>query len=141
VIGATAKSWPKPPLKWPPGGADNRDVAVVIKADCPECGVVRLGTEDVTVRVCADDGSGAYSFHCVGCGLAVSHPARQDVVELLTRAGCKHVEWRLPDELGEHRGGPSFTTDDLLDFHLLLRGDAWHDELQRLVSGVDHFSG
>jgi len=116
-------------------------VAVVIKADCPECGVVRLGTADVTVRVCASDGSGAYSFHCEGCGEAVSHPARPDVYELLIRAGCQHVEWRWPDELAEHRDGPSFTTDDLLDFHLLLRGDAWHAELDRLASGADHRSG
>ncbi len=98
---------------------------------------MRLGTGDVTVRVCADDGSGAYSFHCAGCGMAVNHPARPDVYELLIRAGCRHIEWTWPGELAEHRSGPSFTTDDLLDFHLLLRGDAWHDELDGLVAGVD----
>jgi rRNA maturation protein Nop10 len=111
-------------------------VAVVIKADCPECGVVRLGTGDVTVRVCTDDGSGAYSFRCDQCGSAVSHPARPDVVELLVRAGCERIRWHLPSELAERRGGPSFTSDDLLDFHLLLKGDGWQRELRALVGGA-----
>jgi len=102
---------------------------------------VRLGTGDVTVRVCTSDGSGAYSFRCAGCGVAVSHPARPDVYELLIRAGCQHVEWTWPGELAERRSGPSFTADDLLDFHLLLRGDAWHDEFDSLVAGVDRRSG
>jgi hypothetical protein len=116
-------------------------VAVVIKADCPECGVVRLRTGDVTVRVCTDDESGAYSFRCDQCGSAVSHPARPDVVELLVRAGCEHVRWRLPSELAERRGGPRFTSDDLLDFHLLLRDDAWQRELQALVGRADRLTG
>ena len=107
----------------------------MIKADCPECGVVRLRTGDVTVRVCTDDDSGAYSFRCAQCGSAVSHPARADVVDLLVRAGCEQIRWRLPSELAERRSGPSFTTDDLLDFHLLLKGDAWQRDLQALVGG------
>ena len=139
-MGATGRILAQAALKWPPGGADQRIVAVVIKADCPECGVVRLGTQDVTVRVCADDGSGAYCFRCMRCGSAVNHPAGPDVCELLIRAGCEHVEWRCPQELGDRPGGPSFTADDLLDFHLLLRDDAWNDELAAFVDGADHLT-
>ncbi len=98
--------------------------------------MVRLGVGDVTVRVCTDDSSGAYSFRCDGCGAAVSHPARPDVIDLLVRAGCEEVCWRLPGELAERRSGPSFTIDDLLDFHLLLQGDTWQRELQALVGGA-----
>ena len=116
-------------------------MAVVIKADCPECGVVRLRTRDITVRVCTDTEAGAYSFRCGQCGAAVSHPAEPDVCDLLVRAGCEHVRWRLPSELGERRSGPSFTADDLLDFHLLLRGDAWHAELEALLAGGDRLHG
>lgn len=112
----------------------------MIKANCPECGVVRLGTQDLTVRVCADNGSGAYSFRCAHCGAAVSQPAGEDVCELLTRAGCEVVEWRWPEELGERPGGPGFTVDDLLDFHLLLRDDAWNTELAGLVDGADRLT-
>jgi hypothetical protein len=97
--------------------------------------VVRLGTGDVTVRVCTDDDSGAYSFRCEQCGSAVSHPARPDVVDLLVRAGCRQIRWRLPSELAERRDGPSITIDDVLDFHLLLRDDGWERELQALVGG------
>ncbi|HWW46109.1 MAG TPA: hypothetical protein VN180_13645 [Acidimicrobiia bacterium] len=97
--------------------------------------MVRLGTGDVTVRVCTDDDSGAYSFRCEQCGSAVSHPARPDVVDLLVRAGCRQIRWRLPSELAERRDGPSITIDDVLDFHLLLRDDGWQHELQALVGG------
>jgi hypothetical protein len=103
---------------------------VVIKADCPVCGVVRLGATDVTVRVCADDSSGAYCFRCAECGSGVSHEASLDVCDLLVSAGVARVDWRWPEELGERPGGPQFTTDDLLDFHLLLGRDTeWSEEL------------
>jgi len=111
-------------------------VAVVIKADCPDCGVVHLGVADETVRICTDDSSGAYSFRCAGCGAAVSHAARPDIVDLLVRAGCEQVCWRLPGELAERRSGPNLTIDDLLDFHLLLQGDTRQRELQELVGGA-----
>ncbi len=32
-------------------------------------------------------------------------------------------------ELREVRTGPAFTPDDLIDFHLLLRGEDWADQL------------
>jgi hypothetical protein len=112
-------------------------VAVVIKADCPECGVVRLGTRDVTVRVYADDGSGAYSFRCRHCGAAVSQPADADTCDLLRSAGVRAVEWRLPDELEQRPSGPAFTFDDLLDFHLLLRGEQWDAHVAALVDAAN----
>ena len=37
--------------------------------------------------------------------------------------------WRLPAELTESRVGAPLTPDDLLDFHLLLTGDDWFEEL------------
>jgi hypothetical protein len=117
-------------------------VAIVIKADCPDCGVVRLGAPDLTVRVCTDDGSGAYCFRCEACGSAVNHVASTDVCELLVSAGVERVEWRWPDELQSRPDGPRFTNDDLLDFHLQLRRD---DELSAalaaLSSDVNHSTG
>jgi hypothetical protein len=98
-------------------------MAIVIKADCPGCGVVRLGASDLTVRVCTDDGSGTYCFRCAECGSAVSHEASTPVCELLASAGVKRVDWCWPDDLDDRPGGPRFTHDDLLDFHLLLDHD------------------
>jgi hypothetical protein len=37
--------------------------------------------------------------------------------------------WRLPAELTEARIGAPLTPDDLLDFHLLLEGGDWYEEL------------
>ena len=37
--------------------------------------------------------------------------------------------WRLPAELNESRVGATLTPDDLLDFHLLLAGDNWFEQL------------
>ncbi len=111
----------------------------MIKADCPGCGVVRLGARDVTVRVCVDDGSGAYCFRCAICGSAVQHPANLGVCDLLVSAGVERVDWRWPEELTERHTGPGFTPDDLLDFHLLLdRDDAeWGRQLAESTPDVN----
>lgn len=115
---------------------------MVIKAECPECGVVRLGARDVTVRLCTDDGPGAYCFRCAGCGVAVSHEAGRTVCDLLLSAGVDCVEWRWPDELEARPDGPGFTTDDLLDFHLLLgRDEDLGRELAALASDAHHHTG
>jgi hypothetical protein len=110
-------------------------MAVVIKADCPGCGVVRLRTRDLTVRVNADDGSGAYCFRCAHCGAAVSHEANQSVRDLLLLAGVRQEEWHWPAELEERPAGPALTVDDLLDFHVMLRDDAWPARLAEVAEG------
>jgi hypothetical protein len=107
----------------------------VIKADCPGCGVVQLRARDLKVRVCADDGSGAYCFRCAHCGAAVSHEATPGVCDLLVMAGVRHEEWHLPAELEERPAGPALTVDDLLDFHVLLRDDAWSRRLAEVAEG------
>ena len=85
----------------------------------------------MTVRVCVDDGRGSYRFRCPTCATAAVHEASPAICALLREAGCDEEVWRLPAELDERRGGraPAFTTDDLLDFHLLLQGDDWPSAL------------
>ena len=110
----------------------------MIKADCPGCGVVRLGAPDVTVRVCTDDGSGGYCFRCDQCGSAVHHEASIAVCDLLVSAGVERVEWRFPDEVQGRPDAPGFTVDDLLDFHLLLsRDEEWSQELAALLGDTN----
>lgn len=94
---------------------------------------MRLGAGDLTVRVCTDDGSGAYCFQCSTCGTAVHHDANAGVCDLLVSAGVQRVEWCWPEELEERPGGPMFTPDDLLDFHLLLDRD--DEEWGRQLAG------
>jgi hypothetical protein len=117
-------------LKGAAGRADTLSVTS-IKAECPRCGAVRLGPADVTVRVCLDDGAGAYRFRCPSCCTAAIHAASPAICSLLRDAGCDEEVWRLPAELAERPGdpAPAFTADDLLDFHLLLQGDDWASSL------------
>ena len=107
----------------------------MIKADCPSCGVVRLRARDLTVRVNADDRTGAYCFRCAQCGAAVSHEANQAVCELLVMAGVRQEEWHWPAELDERPAGPALTVDDLLDFHVLLSDDAWAARIAEVAEG------
>jgi hypothetical protein len=102
-----------------------------IKAECPRCGAVRLGPADVIVRVCAEDGQGAYRFRCPICSAAAIHDASPAICALLRQAGCAEEVWHLPAELTEVRSGPAFTSDDLIDFHLLLRSEDWAEQLTR----------
>lgn len=107
-----------------------------IRATCAECGDVELSTDDVLVRVCVDNGRGAYAFRCPDCAMAVSKPAEPRVVELLIASGVRLDRWRLPAELEETRDGEPIDHDDLLDFHRLLADEGrLSDELGRLVEG------
>jgi predicted RNA-binding Zn-ribbon protein involved in translation (DUF1610 family) len=100
-----------------------------IKAECPDCGAVRLRVRDLTVRVCADDDRGSYRFRCPDCTTAVIHEASSAICALLVSVGVDEEIWRLPAELHEAHSGPAFTHDDLLDFHMLLERDDWTDQL------------
>jgi hypothetical protein len=105
------------------------DAVTTIRANCPSCGDVQLTAGDLTVRVCADDERGSYCFRCPDCRQAVAKEASRRIVDLLISSGVRMQVWRLPAELGESRIGPPLTPDDLLDFHLLLAGNTWFDDL------------
>ena len=42
--------------------------------------------------------------------------------------------WELPAELEEEKSGPAISWDDVLDFHMLLDGDAWFDQLKTITA-------
>ena len=104
-----------------------------IRASCPSCGDVDLTVGDVSVRVCANDRSGSYSFRCPECEMAVAKSADPNVVELLVSSGVKMAVWQLPTELWETRAGEPISHDDLLDFHDLLSQDSWFERVTALV--------
>jgi len=104
-----------------------------IRASCPSCGDVDLTVRDVSVRVCANDQSGSYTFRCPECEMAVAKHADPTVVELLVSAGVQMAVWQLPAELWETRMGEPISHDDLLDFHHLLADERWFDRLTALV--------
>lgn len=105
-----------------------------VRATCPNCGDVELTTRDVTVRVCADDDTGSYSFRCPICRMTALKAAEPHVVDLLAASGVRVEVWTLPLELRERpTTGELFTHDDLLDFHHLLTEPSWFDELTRMA--------
>jgi endogenous inhibitor of DNA gyrase (YacG/DUF329 family) len=105
------------------------DAVTTIRANCPTCGDVQLTADDLTVRVCADDERGSYCFRCPDCRQAVAKEASRRIVDLLVSSGVRMQVWRLPAELSESRIGPPLQPDDLLDFHLLLAGKDWFEDL------------
>jgi hypothetical protein len=66
--------------------------------------------------------------------MAVTKGAEPRIVDLLVSSGVDLEVWRLPAELFEQRVGEPLTHDDMLEFHELLEGDGWFEEL---ASGVD----
>ncbi len=105
-------------------------MATRIRASCSDCGDVELCVTDVEVRVCAGDTAGSYVFRCPRCDMAVVKAAEARVVDLLLASGVSLTTWTAPAELHEARtDGPSFTHDDLLDFHDQLDQDDWFDRL------------
>jgi hypothetical protein len=114
-------------------------MATRIRASCEECGDVELRVGDVHVRVRIEDESGTYVFRCPRCDMAVVKDAEARVVELLVASGVELTYWAMPAELTERRSGPAFTHDDLLDFHELLRGDDWQQELLGSAPGGPTF--
>lgn len=114
-------------------------MATRIRASCEECGDVELRVGDVHVRICIDDNAGTYVFRCPRCTMSVTKDAEPRVVDLLMASGVEVTHWALPAELRERRHGPAFTHDDLLDFHELLAGDDWQQELLRSAPGGSAF--
>ena len=99
-----------------------------IKATCPRCGEITLTPPDIDLRVDASGAQGSsYAFACPSCDGYVRKPADERIVRLLISGGVEVLE---PEPEVETRAdGPALTYDDLLDFHHLLAGDDWFDDL------------
>ena len=88
-----------------------------------------LAGEPQPVDAPRDDGSTQRIFRCPDCQGAVAKEASRRIVDLLVSSGVRMQVWRLPAELSESRVGAPLTPDDLLDFHLLLEGGDWYEQL------------
>ena len=107
-----------------------------IRATCADCGDVEITSDDVVVRVCVDNGHGAYTFRCPGCAHGGGQGGRAPDRRAAIASGVRLHRWRLPAELEEQRAGAPIDHDDLLDFHRLLGDDGrLTTELGRLVEG------
>jgi len=112
----------------------------VIRANCPRCGEVDLGPREVTLTIASGGQGSSYAFTCPGCSEIVEKPADRKTVAILVSAGvdpgtsdCPEASWPTlgRDEiepLGWLADAPSFTLDDVIDFHFLLLDDIWVEE-------------
>ena len=112
-----------------PGGV----IVTTIRANCPNCGDVHLKASNLTIRVCADDEVGSYTFDCPTCSVPVAKEASRRIIDLLVSTGVPMEVWKLPAEIFETHEGPPISPDDLLDFHLELSRDGWFEELSVMV--------
>jgi predicted RNA-binding Zn-ribbon protein involved in translation (DUF1610 family) len=98
-----------------------------IKATCPTCGEVSLTPVDIELRVDRGEPSdSSYAFTCPSCLSQVRKPADERIVRLLVGGGVSMVEV----DSSPRFDWPPLTHDDLLDFHMLLQGDGWFDQLE-----------
>lgn len=101
-----------------------------IRAQCADCGVVRLTLPDLLVRVGLDTQHWSYCFRCPTCRRANARDSDEATLEALVSLGAPVQHWHLPAELLEPRPlGAALTLDDLLDFHLHLQHTDWFDLL------------
>ena len=109
-----------------------------IRTTCPRCGEVDMGPESILLSVRSNGREGSYRFTCPECEDAVEKRADRKIVALLVSAGvdidrddevaAMHPE--LSDAGDDDPGdalpaGPSFTVDDVIEFHYLLEDDAY----------------
>lgn len=123
-----------------------------IRATCPSCGEVDLQPTDIRLEIVGDDDTHVhdgsyYAFSCPDCAGMVTKPADDRIARLLRSGGVvvtyRSVSPTMDAEIAravallDHPEGipiaPPLTPDDLLDFHLLLEGENWFDELLALV--------
>jgi uncharacterized Zn finger protein len=101
-----------------------------IRAECGDCGVVRLTVSDLLVRVGVESQRWSYCFRCPTCGRANAHDSDETTLDVLVSLGARLETWQVPAELLEPRPiGAVLTLDDLLDFHFLLQRADWFEML------------
>jgi predicted RNA-binding Zn-ribbon protein involved in translation (DUF1610 family) len=115
-----------------------RGEMTTIRTTCPRCGEVDMGPESILLSVRSNGREGSYRFTCPECEDAVEKRADRKIVALLVSAGvdidrndevaAMHPELfdvDDPDERDPGPSGPSFTADDVIEFHYLLEDDAY----------------
>jgi hypothetical protein len=94
-----------------------------IRATCATCGDVELTVADVTVMITPGSGDGTYAFGCPLCDTVVVKDCPSHTIDLLISAGVHYSMVALPHEPVPFPDAPSFTHDDLLEFHSFLAND------------------
>lgn len=92
-----------------------------IRVRCPSCGDVDMFSSDITLVIYRNmPNRSHYTFRCVLCRQSVRKPAQGDVVSALSLAGVQPSVSELPKETPSQVDAPALSSDDLLDFILVL---------------------
>jgi predicted RNA-binding Zn-ribbon protein involved in translation (DUF1610 family) len=108
-----------------------------IRTTCPRCGEVDMGPESILLQVLRGGREGTYRFECPTCLESVEKRADRKIVALLVSAGVdvagrsagatadlfEDPELEVEDPRGSLPTGPSFSIDDVIDFHFKLQDD------------------
>ncbi|HKE54363.1 MAG TPA: hypothetical protein VKC55_06305 [Actinomycetota bacterium] len=113
-----------------------------IRTTCPRCGEVDMGPESILLQVVRGGREGTYRFDCPTCMEPVEKRADRKIVALLVSAGVDVAGGRSggtaelfdfePETAEDPRGplppGPSFSIDDVIDFHFKLEDDRYIEQ-------------
>ena len=92
-------------------------MSTVIRATCPDCGDVKFGAENFTIRTRQGVEGGQYRFFC-SCGKIVLKDASEVIIQLLRDANVKEEIWQLPLELLERPTDGTLAEDDVIELGL-----------------------
>lgn len=98
--------------------------AHTFRLNCRACGEVNVPVDQIVLRVYMDDSSARYRFGCPQCYRQVSNPASEELVSMFVANGIRQERWWLRPIGRQQHSGPPFETDDLIDFHFILEGEA-----------------
>jgi hypothetical protein len=110
-----------------------------LRVQCPDCSVVRVPADQVTLRNCVDDGRWDYWFLCPQCGRRSAGESTSWLAVEAFAAGAALEVWHLPDELREPHDGPILSLVDLVELHPALSEPNWYEALVS-ASGDDDSS-
>ena len=98
-------------------------MATTVRAQCDDCGIVRVGIDDCTLVRIADTASTSTAFACPLCSLRCVQVTRKDRALLLAAHGAKLHDVARPDELDD----PLRRDEGVLELH-----DEWFKALDAL---------
>jgi hypothetical protein len=87
------------------------------------CGVVRVRTDTLVLRVGVHDGVSQVRFACPRCHRVELQPLDDEATVTLLFAGVATEWWDLPAELSEPHDGPPLTEIDLAAWQAMLADD------------------
>lgn len=99
-----------------------------ISTTCRQCGTVTVDPNSLRIHL-NDDTVSYFSCSCPGCLDTLGGTVGTEVARSLVSRGVAISEIPFSVEILERPQGTPFSLDDVLDFHQLLEGDDWFEEL------------